>query len=139
MTGGSGGSIKHPPPPDRQLMGHAAILHVLLGAQRVQREARWAAEAATAREANNSRGYSPQMNDPNGFVSMSAVRDCVDRVVASWEIWMNETEKWKADISSLEGERPENLVGRHLIYPGFFFSPNLNFQIFPLPLPRPWT
>lgn len=105
MTGGSGGSIKHPPPPDRQLMGHAVLLHILLGAQRIQREARWTAEAATARETNGGRDYSPHKHSTGseGFISITAVRECVDRVTASWEIWMSEVEKWKVDVTSLEG------------------------------------
>jgi len=107
MTGGSGGSVKYPPPPDRQLMGHSSILHILLGAQRVQREARWAAEAATVREGNalSNRGYSPQLGGgPNGVSNPAAIRECVDRLTACWNNWMAETEKWKADVSSLEGE-----------------------------------
>jgi hypothetical protein len=87
-------------------MGHAALLHILLGAQRIQREARWTAEAATARETNGGRDYSPHKNSTGseGFISITAVRECVDRVIASWETWMSEMEKWKADVASLEGE-----------------------------------
>ena len=101
MTGGSGNSVKYPPPPDRQLMGHASMLHILLGAQRVQRDARWAAEAATVKE-GHGHDYVPLAG--GDVTNLPAVRECVDRLIAFWNTWMAETERWKAEVASLEGE-----------------------------------
>lgn len=98
MTGGSGGAMKFPPPPDRQLVGHASILFILLEAQRVQREARWAVSAEESRYGH----YGPSPSD--GPVSPTLVRDCVDRLLGIWATWMEETERWKAETTSLEGE-----------------------------------
>lgn len=83
------------------------MLYILLTAQRMQREARWAAEAATAREHHGNHAFSPVAGataSQDGIVSGSAVRDCVDRVVSSWDSWMAQTDRWRVDLSNQEGE-----------------------------------
>lgn len=99
MTGGSGGARKHPPPPDRQLTGHASILFILLEAQRLQREARWAINAS---EENRLSTYGHSPNDVP--VNYATVNECVDRMISIWTRWMEQTEQWRADAANLEGE-----------------------------------
>jgi Fungal Zn(2)-Cys(6) binuclear cluster domain len=99
MTGGSGGAQKHPPPPDRQLTGHASILHILLEAQRLQRESRWAINAA---EENHLSTYGHSPNDI--AVNYATVNECIDRMINIWTSWMEKTEQWRTDAANLESE-----------------------------------
>lgn len=92
MTGGSGGAMKYPPPPDRQLVGHASILSILLNAQSVQREARWVSASDDGRVPyGNDNDYNPVL-----------VHECVERLIGCWFSWQDETDRWKADASALE-------------------------------------
>lgn len=99
MTGGSGGAQKYPPPPDRQLTGHASILYILLEAQRLQRETRWAIHSSEENRVS-THGHSP-----NGIaVNYATVNECVDRMINIWTRWMEQTEQWRAEAANLEGE-----------------------------------
>ncbi|UZJ57239.1 hypothetical protein CBS101457_006559 [Exobasidium rhododendri] len=103
--GGFEGSTKFPPPPDRQLMGHASILHILLGAQRTQREARRNAEAIAVSVTNTAfhAQSSPQFDGRrDSMISKRSVQECVTRLTTCWKSWMNEIGAWKASISSIE-------------------------------------
>lgn len=78
------------------------MLYILLGAQRVQREARWAA-AHEAEE--HARGYGHYgANDSRVQVNSAEVHDCVERVIGYWFTWSEETERWRAGAGSLEGQ-----------------------------------
>ncbi|PWN38275.1 uncharacterized protein FA14DRAFT_24955 [Meira miltonrushii] len=93
MTGGSQKDIHTP---DRQLTGHASILYILLEAQRLQRETRWAISAEESRLATY--GHSP-----NGVaVNYATVNECVDRMIHIWTSWMEQTEHWYKEAAKLE-------------------------------------
>jgi hypothetical protein len=95
MTGGSQGAKKHPPPPDRQLTGHASILSILLEAQRSQREARWFVNEELGRQ------HISQHVDRT-IADAASVNECVDRLISLWMMWTDDTERWRSEVAGLE-------------------------------------
>lgn len=82
-TGGAesswNGAIKVPPSSDRQLLGHAGLLYILVRAQDAQR------------------GLSHNKSRSPGQSAFEPGRD-------TWSTWLDELEMWRADTNVMEGE-----------------------------------
>lgn len=82
-TGGAesswNGAIKVPPSSDRQLLGHAGLLYILVRAQDAQR------------------GLSHVKSRSPGQSAFEPGRD-------TWSTWLDELEMWRADTNVMEGE-----------------------------------